>query len=194
MCQGLILFQESDLEGALKCFKEQESICRELELRPFLVMSLGNQALVLAKPRELGNARAALGLFDEIVRMCQEEGDKGGLWRTLINKGDLLYDMDPLHAGASDVFKQSREIARKLADSEKLALSLFKEAECLGWDEVPEATRLCEEALPLAQRVGSPDLIQRIEGLLNCLRSCAEQAADQSGRHTPVDPHGADIG
>jgi tetratricopeptide (TPR) repeat protein len=171
MYQGLILFQESDLEGALERFKEQESICRELELRPYLVMSLGNQALVLAKSGEWEKSRAAQRLFEEIERMCREEGE---LWRTLINKGDLLYDMEFDHARAKDVFKQSVEVARKLGDKEKLCLAMFKEAECLGWDEIPEARRLCEEALPLAKQAGSPDLIRRIEELLDCLRNCAK--------------------
>jgi tetratricopeptide (TPR) repeat protein len=176
MYEGLILFQEGDLEGALEPFKNQELICRELGLRPFLVMSLGNQALVLAESGDWEKRRSALRLFEEVEGMCREEGDDRTLLRTLMNKGRFLYEVDFDRVRPRAVFKESVEIARKLEDKEMLALALLKEAECLGFDEVHQVRRLCEEARSCATEVGSEDLVRRIEQLLDLVRGFPKQA------------------
>jgi tetratricopeptide (TPR) repeat protein len=169
MYRGIILFRSGDYDGALALFQEQETICRRLGLRPYLVMALGNQALVLAKSDDREKAESALSLFDEVLGMCREESDERGLWQTLTNKGRFLYDLDFDHVRARAVFRESVESARRLGDGGMLAMALLNEAECLGFDEVPEIRRMCEEALPLAEATGDQKLIRRITDMLKML-------------------------
>lgn len=178
MYQGLVFLQEDDPAGALECFKEQESICRELELRPFLVGSLGNQAVTLAKLGDWESSEAAVGLYEEVEGLCREEGDERALLKTLLNKGRLLFDMGPdpedvgpLHVRERGAFKEAAELARRLEAKEELAWALLHEAECLDWDEIHEIRRLCEEGLSIAQEVGPQDLVQRLEQFLELVRS-----------------------
>jgi hypothetical protein len=72
----------------------------------------------------------------------------------------------------------------ELEAKEELALALLKEAECLDFDEVHEARRLCEEARSFAIEVGSEDLVRRIEQLLDCVRHFTKQAGQP--RVTPA--------
>ena len=175
MYLGILRMKQEDWDGALVRFKEQESICRELELRPFLVMALGNQALVLAKSEEGKKAEEALALFEEIESMCREEGDEAMLCQTLTNKARLLYDRDVRHERARDAYREAAEIARRLEDRQKLAISLAGLAESLGEDDIEEIRGLCEEALPLAEECCPPFLSERLRGMLDYVRFADER-------------------
>jgi tetratricopeptide (TPR) repeat protein len=176
MYEGFIHLKEGDSERALESFKNQERLCRDLGLRPFLAMALGNQAMILARSQDLEKLRAALPLFEEVEAMCREESDNRMLLKTLMSKGEFLYRQGGDHAVERGVFRESAEIARRLGAEEELALALFSQAECLGFDEAREGMALCEEAQSLAVKVGSQDLVQRIEGLLGLFRHLAAQA------------------
>jgi len=176
MYEGLIHLKQGDSERALESFKNQERLCRDFGLRPFLVTALGNQALILSRSRDMKQAREALRLFEEVETMCREEGDGRMLLKTLMSKGEFLYRHGGDHAVERGVFKESVEIARRLGAEDDLALALFSQAECLGFDEASEGLALCEEAQSLAVKVGSQDLVQRIEGLLGLFRHLAAQA------------------
>ncbi len=73
MVEGLLLYREGQWDGALERFKEQESICRDLLLRPLLVGSLGNQALVLSRCDDPEKAESALRLFEEAEQICRQD-------------------------------------------------------------------------------------------------------------------------
>jgi hypothetical protein len=121
-----------------------------------------------------GDLNAAKRTFGELEASSRAAGNGLKLQEVLMYEGLILMDFD--HVRARAVFKESVEIARKLEAKEELALALLKEAECLDFDEVHEALRLCEEGRSFAMEVGSEDLVRRIEQLLDCVRHFTKQA------------------
>ena len=167
MYQGIMRLQAGDAAAALAYFQEQESICRTLGLRPFLVMALGNQALALAKSEDPVQAERAVPLFEEVEGMAREEGDEGLLCRTMINKARLLWELDFDHARAAETYGEAIGLARRLGDGQLLALALGGRAESLGNDALDEIRDLCREALPLLEQFGPPFLLERVQRMLD---------------------------
>jgi len=113
-----------DLDGAMKLYREQERICRELDNKAGLLASLGNQALIL---KIRGYPYDAMKLYKEVELMCRELDNKDGLWRTLGNQAPILKARGDLD-DALKLLKEQECICRELGNKDGLRASLGNQA------------------------------------------------------------------
>ena len=159
----------AELNEAMKLYKEQEKISRELGDKAGLKASLGKQALIL---KDRGELDEAMRLYKEKERICRELGDKAGLQRSLGNQANILCACGELDE-AMRLYKEKERICRELGDEAGLATSLVNQALVLIQDPQcsREALALAEEAYSMASGHGYTALAQQIKPILDNIRS-----------------------
>lgn len=149
--QANILYSKGDLEGALKLYKEQESISRKLKIKDGLQASLRNQANILYIR---GDLDGALRLTKEQERICRELGDKDSLQVSLGNQASIIYSRGNLD-GAMKLYKEQEKIIRKLGNKSSLQISLGNQANIFYLRrETEKAIEYYEQALKIAKEIG----------------------------------------
>ncbi len=148
-CQGVTLWQRSDLEGAMELYKQAECISRELGDLRGLSAALGNQGIILS---QRGDPDGAMVLYKEQERISRELEDRDSLMRSLGNQGIILRQRADLE-GAMELYKQAERISRELGDAASLSICLGNQAVVLihrgNLDEAmalsKEQERICRE-------------------------------------------------
>jgi hypothetical protein len=97
-----------ELDGAMKLFKDQERICRELENRDGIQTSLGNQALIL---QARGDHDGAMKLLKDQERICRELGKVEGLALSLANQSLFLTDGRGSPHEALSLIREAHQLA-----------------------------------------------------------------------------------
>jgi nephrocystin-3 len=168
--QGWVLRLRGDLDGALMLHKEQERICRELDVPKGLQASLGNQALIL---KDRGDLDGAMKLLKEQERICRELGDPAALSVSLGNQAIILQMRGDLD-GAMKLLKEQERICRELGDPAGLSASLNNQALILiDRRDLDGAIKLLKEQERIGRELGDP------RGLAYSLNNQAEILIDR---------------
>ncbi len=160
-CQGLILFDRGDLDGAMALHEEEERICLELGSKAGLQASLGSQANILYARGDLDGAMA---LHKEEERICRELGNKDGLSNSLGNQGLILFDRGDLD-GAMALHKEEERICRELGNKDGLSISLGNQANILYVSgDLDGATALHKEEERICRELGNKNELSKLLG------------------------------
>jgi nephrocystin-3 len=172
-----ILYEQGDLDGALKLYKKQERICRELGNKDGLWRSLYNQARLLLFSKNEPNK--ALSLCQEAIQILEQIGTapdflkqaKTMLAESYANQAMILQARSDID-GAMKLLKEQERICRELGNPDGLVISLANQALVLAQNgKIREALQLAEEAYQLASRHGLTALVDKIKPILDDIRS-----------------------
>jgi tetratricopeptide (TPR) repeat protein len=85
--QALLRKAQGDLEGALRLYRQAESVSRQSDDAAVLSAALGHQAVIL---QTQGDLQGALRLLQEKEAICRRLNDPNGLARALSTQASLL--------------------------------------------------------------------------------------------------------
>ncbi|MGD0736657.1 MAG: ATP-binding protein [Terracidiphilus sp.] len=134
-----ILQSRDDLDGALKLYREQEQICRELlapgnrsansedftsDIRKGLQISLAGQAAILYSR---GDLKGAMGLYKQQESLCRELGNNKGTSSALAGQASILYARGDFK-GALTLLQDYERECREIGDKYGQATSLGSQA------------------------------------------------------------------
>ena len=157
-CQGLILFDRGDLDGAMALHEEEERICLELGSKAGLQASLGSQANILYARGDLDGAMA---LHKEEERICRELGNKDGLSISLGNQANILYVSGDLD-GATALHKEEGRICRELGNKNELSKLLGNQALILRTrGDLDGALALFQEVEHISSELGDKNTLSK---------------------------------
>jgi hypothetical protein len=136
-----------------------------------------------------GDLAAAMALHKHQERLCRKLGNKDGLQRTLGNQALILSTRGDL-GGAMALSKEQERLCRELGNPEGLAISLANQADLLSniAGRGPEARRLADEALAIANRYGFQRLVPQIQRIRGSIPPGVDNGA------WACDPQGKSIG
>ena len=153
----MIYFLHNDPSSALKCYKKQEVICRELKDKMGLQESLGGQANCYLR---LKDRERDMSACKERESICREINYKSGLQESLSNQAAILADRGDLN-NALALYEEQVSICRDLEDLTLLANSLVYQSLLLSRElgRYREALPLAEEAVQLCTKA-NPDQLE----------------------------------
>lgn len=154
--QALILYFRGNYDEAMKLFKEEERMCRELRNKECLGNSLGNQALILFRRSDL---KGAMKLRKEEERIFTELGNRDRLAISLSNQALILSERNDLK-GAMKLHKEEERICRELGNIEGLAISLGNQALILRKNDPKGAMELHKEQERICRKLGNKEGLQ----------------------------------
>jgi tetratricopeptide (TPR) repeat protein len=140
--QATILQSRDDLEAALKLYREQEQICRDLlasanrnakseastrDIRAGLQTSVAGQAAILYARGELGRA---MDLYKQQEKLGRELGNNRGISSALSGQASILYARGDLK-GALTLLEDYERACREIGDKYGQATSLGSQAPIL---------------------------------------------------------------
>jgi len=159
--QAIVLNATGDRDGAMKLFKEQERLSREIGKVDTLARALGNQALIL---RARGDLDGAMEILTEIEHLFRELGDIDDLQRTLGNRAWILMNRGDLE-GAMGLLKEQERICRDLGKFNDLQQSLGNQALILKKiDDLDGAMKLHKEEEHICRAFGNVAELQACLG------------------------------
>ncbi len=150
--QAHIFYACGELDEAMRLYKEQERMCRELGNKDGLSRSLAGQALIL---QDRGELDEAMRLHKEEERICRKLGNKYGLSISLGNQANIFHARGELDE-AMRLHKEEERICRELGNKNGLQRSLGNQANIFYTrGELDEAMRLCKEQERICRELGN---------------------------------------
>jgi tetratricopeptide (TPR) repeat protein len=140
--------REDRLADAQRDLIDAVALCRQARARPELVQALKRLGQI---ERDLGNADAARGAYEEAVGICRDEGDPLTLAHTVRHLGDIHQDAgrmelaEPCYQEALALYRSQDGTAPLDLANAIRPLAMLKQ----NAGEVEEARRLWEEARDL---------------------------------------------
>ena len=112
-----------------------------------------------------------MALFKKVEQLNEELGDKQGLASSYGNQALILGDWGRLEE-AMTLHKKEERLKEELGDKQGLSISFVNQAVLLAenLDRKPEAIRLLDRALSLAQAMNAQDHIEHINKLIETYR------------------------
>ena len=157
--QANLLYARGELDEALAMHKEEERLCRELDLHGGLAISLINQAVVLFDQVDLD---AAFELYKQAEDLFREQDNidkervkltyKRGWAKSLTGQANVLSARGDLYAALA-LHKESERICRELGHRDELVVSLTSYGNTLfnagdldeAWALYAESEMICRE-------------------------------------------------
>lgn len=148
---AILLFDQGDLDGALRMFEETLAIFSHIGNRYRTATSKGNMALVLKARGELDRARQ---LYEECLALLQELGDRTGVATSLNNIANVYYAQGDL-AAAEERFEKALAVYREIGNKSGVALELNNLGTLhLDGGDFSGAVRRYEQSLAMRREIG----------------------------------------